>query len=108
GSRRVPFGIGNFIIRFPMFLVVYMNKNKLLKLNPNLKNYISIYLLNIIIAQTLYVNPLFERFNLYTEMALLFIFPSLYVIYRRKYGVITNIVFCLIFIVYFFYTIYYY
>ena len=102
-------GIGNFAVKLPTTATVLFFYNKIIKNDKGMKPYLLIFLLNILIIQFKYLNPLFERFVYYSEMSLIFIVPTIFDLIKKKIGLLlTTYTFTLLLILYFNYTLYFY
>lgn len=102
------FGVGNLIVGLPPLIFLIWKRKELKKAFPSIGVYINIYYLDIIISQFKYYNVKFERLTMYTSMALLFILPVWYKVLRKKYGILINVLFFIVFISWFIYKLYYY
>ncbi|MEW4225659.1 EpsG family protein [Rossellomorea marisflavi] len=102
------FGWGNLLIRLPFVVVIMLYKKEMTRVYPNIKYYISIYYLDIIVSQLKYFNVQFERISLYTLMSLVFILPVLVKVLRKKFGYVADVIMFFVLLGYFSYTVYYY
>lgn len=107
-SFSAEFGLGNTLVRLPLFLLIFLNRKKLIKENPGIKPYLMIFYLDIIISQFKYFNVQFERLTMYTFLPMIFIIPVLYKVIKKRFGILVSVILLVIFIIWFVYTLYYY
>lgn len=85
-QRSSKFGVGQLLMRLPMLILVLFNREKLIKQNEHNRGYISLLILDVIVAQLNYVSPSFSRASLYFSNLYIFIIPSFISCIKLKYG----------------------
>ena len=86
GDSSEAFGLGLIAKRIPFLALVLLLKKQLINVNPHNKLYINLLLFDLLICQAGYVNPMFNRLALYFSAVKIFIIPSFYEVFKKKYG----------------------